>query len=63
MEIMLSNRKISTYINALTSAGFIIETMIEQTNEETIQMVGEIDDRSKKAQKLPLSFVFKVRKA
>lgn len=63
MEIMLPNRKISTYINALASAGFIIENMIEQTNENTLQMIGEIGDRSKKAQKLPLSFVFKVRKA
>lgn len=63
MEILLPNRKISTYINAMTSAGFIIESMIEQTNEKTLQMTGEINDRSKKAQKLPLSFVFKARKA
>lgn len=63
MEIMLPNRKISTYINALTNAGFIIENMVEQTNENTLQMSGDIDDRSQKAQKLPLSFVFKVRKA
>lgn len=63
MEIMLPNRKISTYINALASAGFIIESMGEQTNEKTLQMTGEIDDRSRKAQKLPLSFVFKARKA
>jgi len=63
MEIMLPNRKISTYINAMASAGFIIENMIEQTDEKTLQMTGEIDDRSRKAQKLPLSFVFKARKA
>lgn len=63
METMQSNRRISTYINALTSAGFIIEKMIEQTDESTLQMKGEIDDRSRKAQKLPLSFVFKARKA
>jgi hypothetical protein len=37
--------------------------MIEQTNENTLQIIGEIDDRSKKAQKLPLSFIFKTRKA
>ena len=63
MEIILPNRRISTYINAMTSAGFIIESMIEQTNEKTLQMTGVIDDRSRKAQKLPLSFVFKARKA
>lgn len=63
MEIMLPSRKISTYINALADAGFIIESMVEQTNENTMQMKGEIDNRSRKAQKLPLSFVFKARKA
>ena len=63
MDIMLSNRKISTYINALARAGFIIENMFEQTNDSTLQMTGQVDDRSRKAQKLPLSFVFKARKA
>jgi hypothetical protein len=63
MEIMLPDRKISTYINALINAGFIIEKMVEQTNEKTMQMKGEIYDKSIKAQKLPLSFVFKARKA
>lgn len=62
-EIMLPNRKISTYINALADAGFIIEKMIEQTNDSTLQMTEEIDDKSRKAQNLPLSFVFKTRKA
>lgn len=63
MEIMLPDRKISTYINAMINAGFIIEKMVEQTNEKTMQMTGEINDRSRKAQKFPLSFVFKARKA
>jgi SAM-dependent methyltransferase len=63
IEMMLPSRKISTYINAMTGAGFIIENMVEHTNENTLQMTGEIDDRSRKAQKLPLSFVFKARKA
>lgn len=62
-EMMLPNRKISTYINAMSSAGFIIEKMVEQTNESTLQLTGVIDDKSRKAQKLPLSFVFKARKA
>lgn len=63
MDIVLSSRKISTYINSLVGAGFIIEKMIEQTNEETLNLNGEMSERSMKAQKLPLSFVFKVRKA
>lgn len=61
-EIMLPNRKISTYINALADVGFVIEKMIEQTNDTTLQMTEEIDDKSRKAQNLPLSFVFKARK-
>jgi len=63
MEMMFPVRKISTYINAMADAGFIIESMVEQTDESTLQMTGEIDDKSMKAQKLPLSFVFKARKA
>jgi SAM-dependent methyltransferase len=62
-ELMLSNRKISTYINALANAGFIIEQMVEQTDEHTMKMYGDLDDRSRKAQLIPLSFVFKARKA
>jgi len=63
MDIVVSNRKISTYVNALSRAGFFIEEMIEQSDEETLNMTGDIDDRSLKAQNLPLSFIFKVRKA
>lgn len=63
MEILLPNRKISTYINALADNGFIIESMVEQTDENTLQRTGKLDNRSRKAQKLPLSFIFKARKA
>lgn len=51
------------FINTLADTGFIVERMIEQTDEKTLQLKDEVDDRSRKAQKLPLSFVFKVRKA
>lgn len=47
----------------MVNAGFIIEQMVEQTDEATLQKKNEIDDRSLKAQKIPLSFVFKARKA
>lgn len=63
MEILLSDRKISTYVNALCDAGFVIEKMIEQTDEETLCQQENVDDKTKKAQMLPLSFVFKARKA
>lgn len=61
-NMMLANRKISTYINALVEAGFLIEQMVEQTDKQTFKIKENINDRSKKAQKLPLSFVFKARK-
>lgn len=62
MEILLANRKISTYINAMVNAGFIIERMVEQTNAEALKATGTISDKTKKAQMIPLSFVFKARK-
>ena len=37
-EILLCNRKISTYVNALAKAGFVIEKMVEQTDKVTMQM-------------------------
>jgi len=61
-DITLCNRKISTYINALAKAGFIIEQMIEETDEATMTSTGELDNRTKKAKMLPLSFIFKARK-
>ncbi|WP_315673630.1 class I SAM-dependent methyltransferase [Clostridium sp. 19966] len=58
----LCNRKISTYINALAKAGFAIEYMSEETDSKVLEARGEFSNRSKKAQLLPLSFVFKARK-
>lgn len=43
-EIVLCNRMISTYVNALAKAGFVIERMIEQSTDDA-------NDRSDKAQK------------
>jgi len=63
MEIMFPIRKISTYINYMIDAGFIIESMVEQTDEDILQMTVKIDDKSRKAQNIPLYFVFKARKA
>lgn len=61
-EIVLCNRKISTYINALAQAGFAVEQMIEQTDEATMQASGDITDKAKKAKMLPISFCIKARK-
>jgi AraC-like DNA-binding protein/SAM-dependent methyltransferase len=59
--ISLSDRKLSTYINALTKAGFIIDEMIEESDEDMLQSHKD-GDFVKKAKMLPLIFVIKARK-
>lgn len=61
-EIILCNRKISTYINALARAGFVIEQMIEETDKKTMESVEDESDKAKKARMLPISVCFKARK-
>ncbi|GFP75441.1 class I SAM-dependent methyltransferase [Clostridium fungisolvens] len=61
-KIILCNRKISTYINALAKAGFVVEQMVEQSDKETMEAVGEVSDKTKKAKMLPISFCIKARK-
>lgn len=61
-EIILCNRKISTYINALAKAGFVIERLVEETDEQSLCAQGEIDPKTKKAKMIPLSFCVKARK-
>ncbi len=61
-EITLSDRKLSTYVNALAKAGFVIEEMIEESDEEIIQSRGDNSDFAKKARMLPVTFVIKARK-
>lgn len=60
-EIMLSNRKLSTYVNALAANGFVIEQMVEETDEDLLNP-NLPDDFSKKAKQLPVTFVIKARK-
>ena len=61
-EILLCNRKISTYINALAKAGFVIEQMVEQTDAVTMNAEGTISTKMKKAKMHPISVLFKARK-
>ena len=61
-EIILCNRKISTYVNALAKAGFVIEQMIEQNDRETMETTEDTSDKTKKAKMLPISVCFKARK-
>jgi len=61
-EIILCNRKISTYVNALAKSGFVIEQMIEQSDTKTMATTEDTDEKTKKAKMLPISFCFKARK-
>lgn len=59
-KIMLSNRMLSTYINALADNGFIIEKLVEQTDREKAMNVN--NDYGRKALMLPTAFIIKARK-
>ncbi len=59
--ISLSDRKLSTYINALAKAGFVIEEMIEESDSELLQL-SQDNDFAQKAKMLPVTFVIKARK-
>ena len=61
-EIILCNRKISTYINALAKAGFVVEEMVEQNDKETMESVGDTSAKTQKAKMVPISFCIKARK-
>lgn len=60
-KIMLSNRKLSTYINSLSKAGFVIEQLVEESDEDILKECDR-EDFSEKAKMLPVTFVIKARK-
>ncbi|MBD5157982.1 MAG: methyltransferase domain-containing protein [Butyrivibrio sp.] len=60
-EIVMSNRMLSTYINALTDSGFIVEKLIEETDRE--KAMSADNDFGRKALMLPTVFVIKARKS
>lgn len=64
-DVSLSKRKISTYINALSKSGFLIEEMIEETDKQILKSEGKIERNYHSvfnAKMFPLSFVFKAKK-
>lgn len=61
-EIILCNRKISTYINALAEAGFVIEQMVEQNDRDTMENLDDMSIKARKARMCPISMCFKARK-
>ena len=58
--LSLSDRKLSTYVNALAKAGFVIEQMIEESDDDIIR--NSNSDFAKKAKMLPVTFIVKARK-
>jgi len=61
-EIVLCNRKISTYINALVKAGFVIEQFVEESDTDSEEAADKNDPKTRKAKMLPISFCIKARK-
>ncbi|WP_349671865.1 helix-turn-helix domain-containing protein [Lacrimispora sp.] len=58
--LSLSDRKLSTYINALARSGFVIEQLIEESDEDIIKLKD--NSFAKKASMLPVTFVMKAIK-
>lgn len=57
--LSLADRQLSTYINALAKAGFIIEEMVEESDQD---MLGDKESNfAKKGAMLPVTFVIKAR--
>ncbi|QKS59952.1 class I SAM-dependent methyltransferase [Paenibacillus barcinonensis] len=61
-ELILADRKLSDYINALAKAGFVIEQMIEESDGDILQMSDDSDDLAGRAAMFPVTFVLKARK-
>ncbi len=63
--VSLYNRKISDYINALFQAGFVVENMIEKTENAILAREHEFSSNyysPSKAKLIPLSFIIKAKK-
>ena len=63
--VTLYNRRLSDYINALAKAGFMVEQLIEETDQDALEREGAFRSNYYspiKARKFPLSFVLKARK-
>lgn len=59
-EVMLSNRMLSTYLNALAAAGFLLERLLEKGDEELQEADG--GTFGAKAGIVPVGFVIKAKK-
>lgn len=59
-EIMLSNRMMSTYVNALAANGFMIEKLIEKGDDGLLR--ADSSSFSDKAKIVPVGFVIRAKK-
>lgn len=46
----------------MRKAGFAIEQLVEETDDESLHAAEDADAKTKKAQMLPISFCIKARK-
>lgn len=60
--LTLSDRTLSTYVNALAKAGLIIEQMIEEPDEDRMQRQDADSDFVQMSRMIPRTFVVKARK-
>lgn len=63
--VWIKNYKLSTYINALAKAGFMVEQLVEETDNKTLTQPAEFSSgyyTQYKAKKFPLSFIIKAKK-
>ena len=58
--LSLSDRKLSTYVNALAKAGFVTEEMIEDSDDDILKSKNSAF--AQKARMLPVTFVIKAKK-
>ncbi len=65
VPLTLMNRRLSDYINALATAGFAVERVVEETDKETLERDTEFSSAYYapcKAKRFPMSIVVKARK-
>ncbi|HBN83740.1 MAG TPA: class I SAM-dependent methyltransferase, partial [Clostridiales bacterium] len=65
VPLTLMNRRLSDYINALATAGFAVERVVEETDKETLERDTEFYSAYYapcKAKRFPMSIVVKARK-
>ena len=63
--LTLTNRRLSDYINALATAGFAVERVVEETDKDTFEREAEFSSAyyaSCKAKRFPMSIIVKARK-